>query len=135
MDSIETMQLVNAGYSELANAVVIQAAEDYGNALAVLMTKHMSKDKVVEAQRMMGDCERFFKGSWYMALTSIPSDVIIGGIRDGIENAINPVCDEQEKRLKCVCGKKIPLSRVNGDKPVVKCNGCCRYIRLFGEPV
>lgn len=47
-------------YTNLANAIIIQAAKDYKKALRRL--KKFPKDK--EALHTKRDCERFFRSGW-----------------------------------------------------------------------
>ena len=59
-------------YETLANAIVIQAANDYRRALLYLKKKHSKKsNKTIEALRVKSECERFFQGEWIKCLTDL----------------------------------------------------------------
>lgn len=60
-------------YTNLANAVILQAAKDYRRALRRL--KKTPWDK--EAKRRKWECERFFLSDWFKILTSLYGDVLL----------------------------------------------------------
>ncbi|MDD6527890.1 MAG: hypothetical protein PUF31_08850 [Oscillospiraceae bacterium] len=60
-------------YTNLANAVILQAAKDYRRALRRL--KKTPWDK--EAKRRKRECERFFLSDWFKILTSLYGDVLL----------------------------------------------------------
>lgn len=60
-------------FEKLANAIVIQAAKDYAEALKTL--KKYPRD--AEAKQMRNDCESFFRSSWYKALTLVDGEFLI----------------------------------------------------------
>ena len=60
-------------YTNLANAVILQAAKDYRRALHRLKKAPWEKD----AKRRKRDCERFFRSSWFQTLTSLDGEVLI----------------------------------------------------------
>ena len=60
-------------YTNLANAVILQAAKDYRRALRRL--KKAPWDK--EAKRRKRECERFFLSDWFKILTSLNGDVLL----------------------------------------------------------
>ena len=64
-------------YEKLANAIIIQAAKDYTDALKTL--KKYPRDDTANAAK--NDCERFFRSSWYEALTSVDGEYIIRKLR------------------------------------------------------
>ena len=47
-------------YENLANAIIVQAAEDYRAALKKIKAQHKNKDVINEALRI----ERFFRSGW-----------------------------------------------------------------------
>ncbi|WP_407450052.1 hypothetical protein [Fibrobacter sp.] len=63
-------------YSDLANAVVQQAVEDWQNAVdTIRKMKHSTrchKTQIVNsAKRRKDDCESFFKSQWFELLTNL----------------------------------------------------------------
>lgn len=53
---------------QLSNAIVIQAVDDLADAL---FQKHEAEESLRAAQSMITDCETFFAGDWYAALSSV----------------------------------------------------------------
>lgn len=64
-------------YQELANAIVLQAAEDYRKALRKLRRN----PGYGEALRMKEEVERFFRSKWYTALTTVDGEWLIAMLR------------------------------------------------------
>ena len=60
-------------YTNLANAVILQAAKDYRRALRRLKKATWDKD----AKRRKRECERFFLSDWFKILTSLNGDVLL----------------------------------------------------------
>ena len=60
---------IDDGWSALANAIVIQAADDYIYAL-----KHDHKNDIESL-------ERFFRSQWYRELTSVDGEYLIEQLR------------------------------------------------------
>jgi hypothetical protein len=74
------MQKPRAGgdpYENLANAIVIQAAEDYMSALKRLR-KNRSNDAAMQEALQL---ERFFHSGWFGVLTSVDPDFLIRELR------------------------------------------------------
>ena len=67
-------------YTNLANAIVTQAAKDYIAALKKLQRKHNNKIAMQEAM----DLERFFHSGWYSMLTSVDQDYLIRRLREEV---------------------------------------------------
>lgn len=61
----------------LANAIIIQAAEDYRVSLRRLKLNRMSR----EYQMMKDDCERFFQSDWFEVLTKADGKMIMNRIQ------------------------------------------------------
>ena len=70
-------------YEELANAIVLQAVEDYRTAL---MAGEENKAKA---------CENFFRSEYYMILTNVNGENLIKQIRKEVE--------ETKKKLEGGC--------------------------------
>ena len=64
-------------YEELANAIVVQAAEDYQTALRQLR----QNPSYGEALRVKDEVERFFRSKWYTALTTVDGEWLIAMLR------------------------------------------------------
>ena len=69
------------GYERLANAIVIQAAEDYRKALKKL-NKHPRDDN---AKLLVNELERFFKSQWYNELTDISGEWLMEKIKKSVQ--------------------------------------------------
>ena len=68
-------------YEELANAVVIQACEDYKRAY----TCHLrSKGKGKRTQKQLEELEAFFRSDWYKQLTEVDGEYIMERIRNDV---------------------------------------------------
>ena len=57
----------------LANAIIIQAADDYRVALRRLKLNRMSR----EYRLVNEDCERFFQSEWFEVLTKVDGKAIM----------------------------------------------------------
>ena len=69
-----------AGEQGLANAIVIQAAEDYRRALRRLQRDPRHKDSLI----MKDSCERFFRSQWYGVLTDADGEMLMQRIREEV---------------------------------------------------
>ena len=61
----------------LANAIIIQAADDYRVSLRRLKLNRMSR----EFLQMKEDCEKFFQSQWFEQLTSVDGKTIMKRIQ------------------------------------------------------
>jgi len=64
-------------YSELANAIVLQAVRDYRKALSSLRINPRNKVALAEAK----ECEDFSLSPWYKTLTSIDGQMLIDKLK------------------------------------------------------
>lgn len=64
-------------YENLANAIIATAAKDYMAALKILKKSPTN----VCAKDTADECERFFRSSWYSALTSVDGEFLIRRLR------------------------------------------------------
>ena len=64
-------------YEALANAIIVQACEDYRAALRKLKKNPKNQDAM--AQTM--ECERFFRSGWYQLLTAVDGEYLIERLR------------------------------------------------------
>ena len=69
-------------YTELANAIVIQAAKDYRKALKTLKRY----PRYEPAKAVVAEVEEFFHSAWYRTLTSVDADLLITKIRREIND-------------------------------------------------
>lgn len=69
-------------YTELANAIVIQAVKDYRKALKILK-RH---PRYEPAQATVAEVEEFFHSAWYRTLTSVDADMLMTKIRREIND-------------------------------------------------
>lgn len=65
------MQSIEMSYRDLFNAIILQAVNDYRNALRGIGYGRYSPEKVVE------ECEQFFRSSYYGMLTKIDGEYLI----------------------------------------------------------
>ena len=69
-------------YTELANAIVIQAAKDYRKALKTLKRY----PRYEPAKAVVAEVEEFFRAEWYRTLTSVDADMLMTKIRREIND-------------------------------------------------
>ena len=69
-------------YTELANAIVIQAVKDYRKALKTLK-RH---PRYEPAKAVVAEVEEFFRSEWYRTLTSVDADMLMTKIRREIND-------------------------------------------------
>lgn len=68
-------------YTELANAIIAQAANDYRSALGRIKLNRNDKKAMSEAM----ECENFFHSSWYGILTNLDGDLLIKKLREEVK--------------------------------------------------
>lgn len=122
-------------YERLAYAIVLQAAEDYEYAISILHTKAMPRGFVLEAQRLKGDCEKFFCSKYFDLLTSVDPQYLAKNIESMVINSPQMIYNEDDNCFECVCGKKINMKLLNGSKPIIRCKECDTRIRVWGVPI
>lgn len=69
-------------YTELANAIVIQAVKDYRNALKTLKRY----PRYEPAKAVVAEVEEFFRSDWYRMLTSVDAEMLMRKIRREIND-------------------------------------------------
>ena len=67
---------IEMGYQDLANAIVVQAAEDYRNALKGISYNHYSSEIIIKT------LEKFFKSGYFKILTNVSGDYIIYKLKE-----------------------------------------------------
>lgn len=68
------------GYERLANAIIIQAANDYRAAARKL--KKNPRNHL--AQSEVNSIERFFRSQWYEALTSVDGEMLLKKLKEEV---------------------------------------------------
>ena len=69
-------------YTELANAIVIQAAKDYRKALKTLKRY----PRYEPAKAVVAEVGEFFRSDWYRMLTSVDAEMLMRKIRREIND-------------------------------------------------
>ena len=69
-------------YTDLANAIVIQAAKDYRKALKTLKRY----PRYEPAKAVVAEVEEFFRSEWYRTLTSVDAEMLMRKIRREIND-------------------------------------------------
>ena len=69
-------------YTDLANAIIIQAVKDYRKALKTL--KRYPRNEPAKA--VVEEVEEFFRSEWYRTLTSVDADMLMTKIRREIND-------------------------------------------------
>ena len=70
-------------YERLANAIVLQAVDDYRKALKAVKRNPSSREAIDEALSI----ERFFRSGWYSTLTSIDGEYLIRRLQEEIRQS------------------------------------------------
>ena len=70
-------------YERLANAIVLQAVDDYRKALKAVKRNPSSRAAIDEALSI----ERFFRSGWYSTLTSIDGEYLIRRLQEEIRQS------------------------------------------------
>lgn len=65
-------------YENLANAVIVQACDDYREELKKIKKNPERREAIDAALRI----ERFFRSGWFGALTTVDGDFLIRRIRE-----------------------------------------------------
>ena len=64
-------------YQELANAIIVQASEDYERACKKLKKSKRDPD----ALGIKRECERFFRSDWFDVLSGLDGQVLLRDLR------------------------------------------------------
>lgn len=71
-------------YEALANAIVLQAVNDYRATLKKMKKNPQNKIAIDEALQK----ERFFRSQWYQTLTSVDGEYLINRLRKEVSESI-----------------------------------------------
>lgn len=69
---------MNEPYTELANAIVMQAVKDWRDAVHKLK----KRPRYEPAKEMKDECEEFFLSDWFTALTSVDGESILKKLKE-----------------------------------------------------
>ena len=67
-------------YTELANAIILQAVKDYRGALKILKKRPRSETAKISKQEV----ERFFRSDWYLQLTSLDPEMLMQKLKEEV---------------------------------------------------
>ena len=75
------MENMTRDFTELKNAIVIQAVMDYRSALLTLSNKASEEKDIVQAKADIDSLEKFFYSDWYSQLTKVDPTYLLEKIR------------------------------------------------------
>lgn len=92
---------LDENYLDLANAIVIQAVEDYTEALRTIRISK-SKTKLEKAEKVKNKCEKFFRTEWFFELSrfAIDYDALIETCHKNAQKDKEKEKDKKRKRKK-----------------------------------
>ena len=67
-------------YTELANAIILQAVKDYRGALKKLKKRPRSETAKISKQEV----ERFFRSDWYLQLTALDPEMLMQKLKEEV---------------------------------------------------
>lgn len=70
-------------YERLANAIVLQAVDDYRRALKAVKRNPSNRTAIDEALSI----ERFFRSGWYSTLTSVDGEYLLRRLQEEIRQS------------------------------------------------
>ena len=121
-------------YRNLASAIILQAVNDYCNAVAVVKAeKHTERDDIEQAKIEKSSCEHFFKSEWYKQLSvyiDMDGESIIETVNNMVDTAKPYISDG--KKYRCpYCNTTIANGIIKWKKyPVIRCKSCMKLIKL-----
>jgi hypothetical protein len=74
--------IIEDRFSNLANAIILQAVKDYRDALKTLKKYPNS----IEGNKQKSDGERFFRSKWFSRVTNIDGNMLLKRLKDEEEN-------------------------------------------------
>lgn len=69
-------------YTDLANAIILQAVKDYRKALKT----HKRHPRYAPAKETIAEVEEFFRSEWYRTLTAVDGELLITKLRREIDD-------------------------------------------------
>lgn len=81
---------MDEAYENLANAIIVQAAEDWKKAYKYLRKHAKSRSKsvkenMVRTERIKIECENFFRSDWFKTLTQVDSETFFSMLQKKAE--------------------------------------------------
>lgn len=81
---------MDEAYENLANAIIVQAAEDWKKAYKYLRKHARSRSKTVKenmvrTERIKIECENFFRSAWFKTLTNADGEAIFSRLQKEAE--------------------------------------------------
>jgi hypothetical protein len=73
--------IMDEGFSNLANAIILQAVKDYRAAISTLKNYPYS----IDANKEKSSGERFFRSKWFSEITSIDGNMLLKKLREEVE--------------------------------------------------
>lgn len=73
-------------YENLANAIMVQAVEDYREALTLIQDDSIDEKDYKAAQRTIQECESFFRSDYYRVLTDVDGEFLIKSLQNEVIN-------------------------------------------------
>lgn len=73
-------------YENLANAIIIQACDDYRAACKTLKSNPRRKETRQEAEKMRDEVASFFRSQWFMELTDVDGEYLMRKLNEEVEN-------------------------------------------------
>lgn len=64
---MKVQQAADAGWQDLADAIIVQAAKDYRHTMKMLRENNQSTQLLIDQQRL----EVFFRSDWFQQLTNL----------------------------------------------------------------
>lgn len=66
--------MYDENYSNLANAIILQAVDDYKKAKKIIPN---TQENIIKKEKMINDVTSFFKSQYFQALTSVSGECIL----------------------------------------------------------
>lgn len=92
-------------YENIANAVVERAANDYIESgikiFKISMKQNITREdenEIYKRERMISECERFFRSDWFAELTDVNGKALIDALDRRITKTIAEMREKNEKR-------------------------------------
>ena len=86
-------QKFDCGYEELAQAIVIQAADDYRQSYFSILENPRDKDARSEVEAI----GRFFLSDWYRMMTRVDGAFLMGKLRTEVEHKFKRIKAKKQR--------------------------------------
>ena len=81
-------------YEELANAIIIQACEDYKRAYNCYLRRN---GKAKKTEKQLAELEEFFLSDWYKKLTEVDGEELMKRLREEVSKQNEASCKKTGK--------------------------------------